>query len=218
MRRGFSPDTFYGAYLDNGLGSFITVETARLLAADKALRNLRVQFGIAAYEEIGRFGSRVFAGELRPDVVIGVDVDHDYRAAPGIGEQRQTPLTIGKGFTLSAGSITSDFLHRQVAEAAKDRDIPLQLSPSGRDTGTDAMAGVLASVDAAAASIGIPVRNMHTISEIGHTGDVLAAIHALHELLRRLDGLNHGRGVSRDDFRNGHARLDRVKPLATIRE
>jgi len=40
----------------------------------------------------------------------------------------------------------------------------------GRDTGTDAMAGVLASVDVAATSVGFPIRNMHTVSELAHTG------------------------------------------------
>ncbi|MFU8805461.1 MAG: peptidase M42, partial [Bradymonadaceae bacterium] len=34
IRRGFSPDTFYGAYLDNGLGCFVTAEVARLIAEE----------------------------------------------------------------------------------------------------------------------------------------------------------------------------------------
>ena len=59
------------------------------------------------------------------------------------------------------------------------------------------MAGVLASVDAAATSIGFPIRNMHTISESAHTGDILAAIHALEATLRRMDA----QGYSADDFR-----------------
>ena len=32
IRRGFAPDTFYGAYLDNGLGCFVAAEVARLVA------------------------------------------------------------------------------------------------------------------------------------------------------------------------------------------
>ena len=41
------------------------------------------------------------------------------------------------------------------------------------------MAAVFAAIDAAATSVGFPIRNMHTISESGHTGDVLASIHGI---------------------------------------
>ena len=39
-------------------------------------------FAFASHEEIGRFGSRILAAELKPDVLIAVDVNHDYEAAP----------------------------------------------------------------------------------------------------------------------------------------
>ena len=71
------------------------------------------------------------------------------------------------------------------------------------------MAAVLASVDAAATSVGFPIRNMHTISESAHTGDVLACIHGLDATIRRMDRDQ----VSPDSFRNGHPRLDQVKAL-----
>ena len=60
------------------------------------------------------------------------------------------------------------------------------------------MAAVFACVDSASTSIGFPIRNMHTISESGHTGDVLAAIHGTVALLKYLDG-NNGH-----DFKKGH--------------
>ncbi len=208
IRRGFSADTFFGAYLDNGLGCFVVSELARLIAEAGEVRNLRLMFAIATYEEIGRFGSRVMAGELRPDVVIGVDVDHDFKAAPGVGDQRYSPVSIGAGFTLSTGAVTSEFLNSSIHKACRKHDIPVQRSPSGRDTGTDAMAAVLAAMDAAAVSVGIPLRNMHTISEVGHTGDVLAAIYGLHAAVQVWDGMNKGKGLSRTDLRNGHPRLD----------
>lgn len=61
------PDSFSGAYLDNGLGCFAAAEVAALLAP-APLSNVRVQFAFAAFEEIGRFGSRVLVNELKPDV------------------------------------------------------------------------------------------------------------------------------------------------------
>ena len=211
IRRGFGPDTFYGAYLDNGLGCFVAAEVARLLAESGGLKNVRYLGAFAAYEEIGRFGSRVFAGEMRPDVVIGVDVSHDLDAAPGVGDRRYTPNKMGAGMTLSVGAIVTAKINEMYQRVSKEFDIPIQLSPSGRDTGTDAMAGVLASVDAAATSIGFPIRNMHTISESAHTGDVLASIYATYEVLKSMDEMNGGKGITADDLRTGHPRLDRAE-------
>lgn len=209
IRRGFSPNTFYGAYLDNGLGTFVAAEVARLLAESGGLSHVRYLGAAAAYEEIGRFGSRVLAHEFQPDVIIGVDVSHDYEAAPGVAEKRFPPNAMGKGFTLAVGSIVNSHLNTLIQEVAKSADIPMQLSVVGRDTGTDAMAGVLASVDSAATSIGFPIRNMHTISELGHTGDVLAATHVIAKLIQRMERDK----VTAQDFRTRHARLDQSEPL-----
>ena len=209
IRPGFSPNTFYGAYLDNGLGCFVAAEVARLIAEAGGTKNVRVLFAIASYEEIGRFGSRVMAGEMKPDALIGVDVNHDYVAAPGIGDKRMQPLEMGKGFTMAVGSIASEQLNRIIATAAKQQDIPLQRDIVGVDTGTDGMAGVLASIDSAATSIGFPIRNMHTISETGHTQDVLAAIHALTHTLQALDAIPD----LQREFLDNHPRLDQASPL-----
>ncbi len=214
IRRGFSPDTFYGAYLDNGLGCFVTAEAARLVAEAGGPRNIRLLFAMASYEEIGRFGSRVFAGEFEPDALIAVDVNQDYVAAPGVSDKRFQPLAMGEGFTFSCGAIASEQLNAVIQRVAGEQGIPFQRDVAGRDTGTDGMAGVLASVDCAAASIGMPIRNMHTISEAGHTGDVLAATHAVAATLQDLDGRDDGTGRLREALRDGHPRLDQAEGLS----
>jgi len=209
IKRGFSPDTFYGAYLDNGLGSFVTAEVAKLIAEAGGTKKVRVLFAVASHEEIGRFGSRVLAGHFEPDVLIGIDVNHDYVAAPGIGDRNMQPLEMGKGFTVSTGAIVSEALNARIKRAAKAHDIPMQLDVNGRDTGTDAMASVLASVDSAATSIGFPTRNMHTISESGHTGDVLCAIHVLKETIMAMDEESDPAAALRDE----HPRLDGIEAI-----
>lgn len=213
IEKGFGPNTFQGAYLDNGLGCFTTSEVARKIARARGTDNVRCLFTIATYEEIGRFGSRVIAGEMEPDVIFGVDVNHDYDAAPGVGDKRLNPLKMGEGFTMSVGAIASEYLNRIVETTANEYNIPMQRDVVGRDTGTDGMAGVLASVDAAATSIGFPIRNMHTISEAGNTQDVRAAISALSKAIQSMDQMNGGSGLTPEDFYEGHPRLDEAHSL-----
>ncbi len=210
IRRGFAPNTFYGAYLDNGLGCFVAAEVARLAAAAGTGENIRMLFAAATHEEIGRMGSRVLAGELEPDAIIAVDVNHDYEAAPNVGDRRLNPQKMGGGFTLSVGSIASEQLNRVIEGAAREREIPFQRDVVGADTGTDGMAGVLAAVDCAATSVGFPIRNMHTISESANTGDVLAAIHGIHGTLQALDA--RGGDIGRE-LEDNHPRLDTAQPL-----
>ncbi len=213
---GFAPNTFAGAYLDNGLGCFVTAEIARLVAASGGLKNVRYLGAMATHEEIGRFGSRVLAEQFRPDVTIAVDVAHDFDAAPGIGDRRYESLSMGKGFTLTHGAVCSAELNALITEVAGENGVPIQHELAGRDTGTDAMAAVLAAIDSASASIGLPIRNMHTISESGHTGDVDAAIHGLHLMLQKMDSMNDSKGITADCLRAGHPRLDNSATLTHL--
>lgn len=212
IKRGFSKDTYYGAYLDNGLGCFVVAEIARILAK-KPLKNIRVLHTIATHEEIGRYGATAIAGELKPDLLIGLDVNHDYDAAPGISAKRMNPLAMGKGFSITKGAITSEFLNNLIETACAKEDIPYQMDFGGRDTGTDAMAASLAGIDSAATSVGFPIRNMHTISETGHTRDVLAAIHGMVATLRHIDEMNGGKGLNIADLEAGHPDLSTVKSI-----
>ena len=211
ISRGFGPDTFSGAYLDNGLGCFVCDHLADLIAAEPAsLENVRCMFAVASHEEIGRFGSRVVAAEMEPDVLIAIDVNHDYANAPNVASQRFPKLEMGAGFTISKGSITSDVVNDALRRVAEKESIPYQVDVRGRDTGTDGMAAFLGNIDAASASVGFPIRNMHTISELAHTGDVLACTHALFALVKELSSSH----IGAQDLKTMHPRLDQAKKLS----
>ena len=75
------------------------------------------------------------------------------------------------------------------------------------------MAAFFSCIDSAATSIGFPIRNMHTISEAGHTCDVDAAIYAVFETMRYMDAMHGGSGITSDDLKNGHPRLDESSAL-----
>ena len=213
IERGFSPNTFSGAYLDNGLGCFVTAEIGRLIAERGGLKNVRYLGAMATHEEIGRFGSRVLTEAFQPDVTIAVDVAHDFVSAPGIGDRRYEKVEMGKGYTLTHGAITSAGLNSLITQVSLEKGIPVQHELAGRDTGTDAMASFFSCIDSATTSIGFPIRNMHTISETGHTHDVDAAIHAITESLKHMDAMNDGTGITSNDLRESHPRLDKSAPL-----
>ena len=75
------------------------------------------------------------------------------------------------------------------------------------------MAAALAGFDSAVTSVGFPIRNMHTISETGHTKDILAAIAGMEATFRDMDKMNRNKGITRDNFKNSHPRLDKVTTL-----
>ena len=106
--------------------------------------------------------------------------------------------------TLCVGAIASEQLNATIEAAATAKGVKVQRDVRGRDTGTDGMAGVLASIDCAATSVGFPIRNMHTVSELGHNRDVLGCIVALHGWLEQAAADN----LSVNDLEMGHPRLD----------
>eukprot|EP00941_MAST-03F_sp_MAST-3F-sp1_P004357 g4357.t1 len=204
--------TFSGAYLDNGLGCFVAAEVAKKLVErgdDEVFQHVRLLSAFAAYEEIGRFGSRVMVSDFEPDVLIAVDVNHDYDSAPDRGSQRDPPLRLGSGFTLCVGSVASESLNTLIEKSASENNIPMQRDMRGRDTGTDAMAGVLGNTDCAATSVGFCIRNMHTISELGHLGDVTSCIEGLYETIKHMARNK----VTGESFRDMHPRLDNSERL-----
>lgn len=216
LRRALVDDVVQGAYLDNGVGSFVTCDLARILTEEKeftsVLDSVRVLFTIAGHEEIGRLSSRVLVKYFQPDVLVAVDVNHDYVNAPLVESKRFTPLEMGKGFTYGVGAICSAKLVEFVKRAAARKSIPIQPDVNGSDTGTDGMAGVFSSTDCAAATLGVPCRNMHTSSEAVSTRDIDACVYGLAETLL----LMAEEGVTEETFKNGHVDLSEAELVETL--
>lgn len=216
INRGPTKGTFYGSYLDNALGCFSVLELARRLADFEErhgeLMGVRALLTFATHEEIGRFGSRIIAGEYKPDILIAVDVNHDFEAAPGIGDRNMQPLAMGEGCTITDGTVHSHPLTSFARAIANKKNIPYQRDFGGYDSGTDSMASALSGVDSASFSIGFPIRNMHTSSELAYDGDVLAAIDLLEGLM-----VHTGRDIfTADTLKSLHTVLSRSKIVDSI--
>src|SRR4029077_4389658 len=158
--------------LDNRLGSFVALETARLLAEAGG-----AQWELAAVavtqKEIAFGGARTSAFALEPDAAIVVDVTHA-TDAPGIEVKESGKHELGSGPVLSRGSTLNDDLFELLFETAEAEKIPFTLEATARATGTDADAVPLSRGGVPTALVSIPIRYMHSPVELVQLDDVHA--------------------------------------------
>ena len=91
----------------------------------------------AVQEEIGLFGARTAAFQLRPDIAIAVDVTHA-TDAPGVDEKEIGSHPLGSGPVIGRGSTLSPKVFELLVETAEAEGIEYSISASGRGTSTDA--------------------------------------------------------------------------------
>jgi putative aminopeptidase FrvX len=159
--------------LDNRLGSFVALETARLVAETGGAEWELVAVA-AAQEETTFGGSRTSAFSLAPDAAIVVDVTHA-TDAPGIEVKEAGKHPLGSGPVLSRGSTLHPRLFELLYDTAERENIPFTVEAIGRNTGTDADAVHLSRGGVPTALVSIPLRYMHSPVELVELADVHAA-------------------------------------------
>jgi putative aminopeptidase FrvX len=171
--------------LDNRLGTFVALETARLVAeAGGAPGDV---FGTAvAQEEITFAGARTTAFSLQPDVAIVVDVTFA-TDAPGTEEKELGKHRFGSGPVINRGSTMDPQVFELLYETAEAEGIPFTVSASARATGTDADAVHLARAGIPTGVVAIPLRYMHSPVEMVELADVEHTARLLAAFARRLD-------------------------------
>jgi len=154
---------------DDRIGSFIVVETMRLLARKKP--KVAVYGVSTVQEEVGLRGARTSAYGIDPHVGIAIDVGFaaDY---PGADKKRVGDIKLGGGPILHLGPNINPVVAKLLDAAAKKAKVKTQMQAEPRATGTDANAIQLTRSGVAAALISVPNRYMHTPVEAVHLGDV----------------------------------------------
>jgi endoglucanase len=170
--------------MDNRLGCFVAYETVRLVHAAGGAPGDVV--GVAAVQEETTFGgSTTTAYALRPDVAIVVDVTHA-TDAPGIEVNELGAHPFGSGPVLERGSNLNPRVFELLYEAAEAESIEVTIQASGRHTGTDADAIHISRGGVPTASIGIPLRYMHSPVEMVSLDDVDACARLIAAFAQRL--------------------------------
>jgi endoglucanase len=156
--------------LDNRLGCFVALETARLVAEAGGAPG-DVHGAAVAQEEITFAGARTTAFSLRPDVAIAVDVTFA-TDVPGLDEKELGRHRFGTGPVIGRGSTLDPAVFELLHETAEKEGIPFTVAASARATGTDADAIHLAAAGIPTGVVSIPLRYMHSPVEMVELEDV----------------------------------------------
>jgi endoglucanase len=164
--------------LDDKVGVWTVMETLRLLQG----RDLKAAvYGVSTVqEEIGLRGATTSAYGIHPQVGIAVDVCHA-TDTPGNDKKQLGDTKLGGGPVLFRGPNINPRVLERLQEAAKAKEIAVQVRGSPRATGTDANAIQLSRDGVATGLIGIPNRYMHSPVEVIHLEDLDQAARLLAE-------------------------------------
>jgi putative aminopeptidase FrvX len=171
--------------LDNRLGAYVALEAARLVAEAGGAPG-DVAAVAAVQEEVGDFGgARTSIFALEPVIAIAVDVTHS-TDVPGGDPKAEGEHGLGSGPAISRGSTISPRIYDLLAEAAEAEGIAHTIEVSAGTTSTDMDAMYLSRAGVATGLVSIPLRYMHTPTEIVDLADVDACVRLLAAFARRL--------------------------------
>ena len=160
--------------MDNRLGSYIALEALRRCHERGTLRGSFAAVA-AVQEEIGTYGARTSAFEVRPDLAVAIDVTHA-TDAPGVDEKQLGSHPLGSGPVIGRGSTLSPKVFDLLIEAAEAAEIEHTIEASGRTSGTDADAIQISRSGVPTGLVSIPLRYMHSPVEMVDLADVEATV------------------------------------------
>ncbi|MBS0662261.1 MAG: M20/M25/M40 family metallo-hydrolase [Verrucomicrobia bacterium] len=171
---------------DNKVGAYVVGETLIRLAKDRKKLAAKVVSVGTSQEEIGVRGATTAAYLANPHIAVAVDVGHatDH---PDCDNRKYGETKLGGGPIICRGANINPKIYQRLIAAAKRAKIPYQLEADPRPTGTDARAIQMGRAGVATGLISIPLRYMHTPSEVVDLEDVERCVKLLVEFARGLE-------------------------------
>ncbi len=156
---------------DNKVGAYIVGEALIRLAQGKAKLQAKVVAVATTQEEIGVRGATTSAFAVDPHLALAVDVGHatDH---PDCDHRKFGETKLGGGPIICRGPNINPKVYDRLLAVARKAKIPFQLEADPRPTGTDARAIQMARGGVACGLVSIPLRYMHTPSEVVDLADV----------------------------------------------
>ena len=173
---------------DNKVGAYVVGETIIRLSKHKARKKLaaKVVSVATSQEEIGCRGATTAAHAVDPHIALAVDVGHatDH---PDCDNRKYGETKLGGGPIICRGANINPKVFARLVKAAKKLGIPYQIEADPRPTGTDARAIQMGRGGVATGLVSIPLRYMHTPSEIVDLEDVERCVQLFVEFALDLD-------------------------------
>lgn len=166
--------------IDDRGGAFIVLE------ALKKAKEMGCRIGVYAATTVGEEttgrGAYWAASKLKPHVAIAVDVTYaqDY---PGTDPAESGDVKLGAGPVICNGSMANRKVNELLKKCAKENDIPYQVESFLGRTYTDADTMHQTGEGVVTALLSLPLRYMHSPSEVCHLSDVKYAIDLLAQFL-----------------------------------
>ena len=137
-------------------------------------------------EEIGLRGGTTSAFGVNPDVVIAIDVTHatDY---PGIDQTKYGKIVCGDGPVIARGPNINPVVFERLLMAAEEENIKIQIEAEPGVTGTDAGTMQIQQGGKACGLLSIPLRYMHTPTEVICLKDLEKTVRVLTRFILDLD-------------------------------
>ena len=172
-----------GKAWDNRIGSAVVIEVLNNLKNEKLNNNLFGAFTVQ--EEVGLRGAKTTSYMVEPKIAFAIDTGLGNDVPGSVSEEQ----TLGNGpqiLLFDGGLVAHRGLREFVINVAKELEIPYQEGVIN-DGRTDAGEMHLAHHGAAALSICIPTRYMHSHTSIIHYEDYLNTVKLMTEVIKRLD-------------------------------
>jgi endoglucanase len=156
---------------DNKVGAYIVGEALVRLAEHKKKLQAKVVSVATTQEEIGVRGATTAVYSVNPHIAIAVDVGHatDH---PDCDNRKYGETKLGGGPMICRGANINPKIFERLVHCAKKLKIPYQYEADPRPTGTDARALQVGRAGVATGLVSIPLRYMHTPSEVVDLEDV----------------------------------------------
>jgi endoglucanase len=175
---------FMSKAMDNRLGAYVALESARRLA-EAGDAQVDVVAVAAVQEEIGLYGARTAAFELDPDVAIAIDVTYT-TDVPGGDPKTAGKIELGSGAAIGRGPILNTSVTDLLAQAAEEESIAHTFEVLTNRTQTDADAVHISRSGVPTGLVSIPLRHMHSPGEIASLDDLEAVIALVVAFAKRL--------------------------------
>jgi tetrahedral aminopeptidase len=171
--------------MDNKTGLWVCIEALRR-ASQQPLK-VAVFAVSTVQEEIGLRGAQTSAFGVDPHVGIAVDVTHA-TDCPTIDKRQQGDIQVGNGPVVFRGPNWNPRVVERLVEVAKSKELPYQMSASGKAAPNDSNALQINRAGVAAGLVSIPNRYMHSAVEVISLDDIDRAADLLAGFVTGLTG------------------------------